>query len=99
MADNKARRRGEVDSLARGGDEGIRAQGSERLGSGRSSFWSGCDWIPCQDGKARPVEPGTFPLAHGTSARVGRLRAYGNAIVAPLAAEFIESFLDVEPTL
>jgi DNA (cytosine-5)-methyltransferase 1 len=29
------------------------------------SFWSDCDWLPCRDGKARPVEPGTFPLAHG----------------------------------
>jgi site-specific DNA-cytosine methylase len=35
-------------------------------------------------GKARPVEPGTFPLAHGVAARVGRLRAYGNAIVPQL---------------
>lgn len=33
--------------------------------------------------------PGVFPLAHGVSAQVGRLRGYGNAIVPPLAAEFI----------
>ena len=26
--------------------------------------WSGVDWIPCRDGKFRPVEPGTFRLAH-----------------------------------
>lgn len=36
----------------------------------------------------------TFPLAHGVPSRVGRLRAYGNAIVAPLAAEFIGAYLD-----
>jgi DNA (cytosine-5)-methyltransferase 1 len=59
-------------------------------------FWSDADWIPCRDGKARPVEPGTFPLAHGATARVGRLRAYGNAIVAPAAAEFIGAYLDGE---
>jgi DNA (cytosine-5)-methyltransferase 1 len=50
-----------------------------------------CDWLPCTDGKARPVEPGTFPLAHGIPGRVGRLRAYGNAIVPQVAAEFIKS--------
>lgn len=53
------------------------------------------DWIPCRDGKARPVEPGTFPLVNGTPARVGRLRGYGNAIVAPLAAAFIEEFMSL----
>jgi DNA (cytosine-5)-methyltransferase 1 len=33
-------------------------------------FWSDADWLLCRDGKARPVEPGTFPLAHGRSGRV-----------------------------
>lgn len=58
-----------------------------------SSFWSDAEWLPCIDGKARPVEPGTFPLAHWAAARVGRLRAYGNAIVAPQAAEFIKAYM------
>jgi DNA (cytosine-5)-methyltransferase 1 len=58
------------------------------------SSWSDCDWLPCRDGKARPVEPGTFPLAHGTTARVGRLRAYGNAIVPQVAQTFIEAYLE-----
>jgi len=58
--------------------------------------WRAADWLGCTDGKWRPVEPGTFPLAHGASQRVGRLRGYGNAIVAPQAAAFIESFLEVE---
>lgn len=59
------------------------------------SPWTACEWIPCRDGKSRPVEPGTFPLAHGAPARVGRLRAYGNAIVAPLAEEFIRAYAEV----
>jgi DNA (cytosine-5)-methyltransferase 1 len=84
------------------------AEGSPRFGterwddegsnSGRGStngFWSDCDWIPCIDGKARPVEPGTFPLAHGITNRVGLLRGYGNAIVAPQAQGFIEAYLDI----
>jgi len=50
--------------------------------------------IPCADGKSRRIEPGTFPLAHGVSGRVGLLRGYGNAIVPQLAAEFIEATLD-----
>ena len=60
-----------------------------------AGFWSDCDWLPCRDGKARPVEPGSFPLAHGIPARVVRLRAYGNAIVPQVAAEFIGAYLDV----
>ncbi|WP_322880320.1 DNA cytosine methyltransferase [Pandoraea sputorum] len=54
-----------------------------------NGFWRDADWLFCRDGKWRPVEPGTFPLAHGATARVGRLRAYGNAINAGQAAEFI----------
>jgi DNA (cytosine-5)-methyltransferase 1 len=57
-------------------------------------FWNPADWLPCRDGKARPVGPGTFPLAHGVPARVGRLRGYGNAIVPPLAAEVIKTYME-----
>ena len=61
-----------------------------------NGFWQAADWIGCTDDKWRAVEPGTFPLAHGAAARVGRLRGYGNAIVAPLATAFIEAFLDTQ---
>ncbi|WP_421885217.1 DNA cytosine methyltransferase [Methylibium sp.] len=54
-------------------------------------FWAGAECIYCRDEKWRPVEPGTFPLAHGAPARVGRLRAYGNAICAEAAVAFIEA--------
>jgi DNA (cytosine-5)-methyltransferase 1 len=60
-----------------------------------AGFWSDCDWIPCRDGKARPVEPGTFPLAHRVPARVGRLRGYGNAIVPQVAAEVVRAYMDI----
>lgn len=56
-------------------------------------FWSDADWLGCRDGKFRPVEPSTFPLANGIPARVGRLRGYGNAIVPQVAAEFITAFM------
>jgi DNA (cytosine-5)-methyltransferase 1 len=54
-------------------------------------FWDDCAWIDCRDGKRRPTQPGLQPLAHGAPSRVGRLRAYGNAIVAPLATELVRA--------
>jgi DNA (cytosine-5)-methyltransferase 1 len=59
-------------------------------------FWDDLVWLPCRDGKVRPTQPGLQPLAHGIPGRVGRLRAYGNAIVPQVAAEFIGAFLDTE---
>jgi DNA (cytosine-5)-methyltransferase 1 len=63
-------------------------------------FWDAFDLLPCLDGKARRVEPGTFPLAHGVPARVGKLRAYGNAICPQTAALWIRAVMDelgIEP--
>jgi DNA (cytosine-5)-methyltransferase 1 len=60
---------------------------------GGVGHWEDADWLYCRDGKWRPVEPGTFPLAHGAPARMGRLRGYGNGIVAQVAQEIIESYL------
>jgi DNA (cytosine-5)-methyltransferase 1 len=59
--------------------------------------WRDPDWLLCRDGRWRPVEPGTFPLADGIPSRVGLLRGYGNAIVPPLAAEFVTAFLESLP--
>ena len=61
-----------------------------------NGHWRDADWIFCRDGKWRPVEPGTFPLAHGIPGRVGLLRGYGNAIVPQVAAEFIKAFLSIQ---
>lgn len=68
--------------------ERLQRSGQHRFFSsdGRGTHWSDADWLLCRDGKWRPVEPGASPLAHGVPARVGRLRAYGNAIVAQAAA-------------
>jgi DNA (cytosine-5)-methyltransferase 1 len=56
-----------------------------------NGFWRDADWLLCRDEKWRPVRPGSFPLADGAPSRVGRLRAYGNAINAEAAAEFIRA--------
>jgi DNA (cytosine-5)-methyltransferase 1 len=60
-----------------------------------NGFWRDAEWIPCTDGKARPVEAGTFPLAYGDKGRVGKLRAYGNAINQEVAQAFIKSVMDI----
>ncbi|CNI13105.1 C-5 cytosine-specific DNA methylase [Yersinia mollaretii] len=35
-----------------------------------NGFWSDADWLLCRDGKWRPVEPGTSPLADGIANRM-----------------------------
>ena len=59
-----------------------------------NGFWADAEWLPCSDGKARPTQPLIFPLASGVPGRVGRLRAYGNAICVPQAVEFIRAFMN-----
>ena len=56
--------------------------------------WQHADWLLCRDGKARAVEPGTFPLAHGVPGRVGQIRGYGNAINPILGGEFVKASLE-----
>jgi DNA (cytosine-5)-methyltransferase 1 len=51
--------------------------------------------LKCSDRTRRAsAQPGSFPLAHGIPARVGRLRGYGNAIVPQTAQAFIEAFME-----
>lgn len=56
-----------------------------------NGHWRDVEWLPCRDNKWRPTQPGLLPLAHGATERVGRLKAFGNAIVAPQAAEFLQA--------
>ncbi len=58
---------------------------------GMAGFWDRYEVVRCTDGKARRFEPGSFPLAHGATRRVGRIRAYGNAVVPQVAAAFIKA--------
>lgn len=84
-------RRGQLDQSA-GGYGAAHGGDADRPGP-TNGLWAAADWLGCRDGKWRPVEPGTFPLAHGAAARVGRLRGYGNAIVAPQAQAFVEAVM------
>jgi DNA (cytosine-5)-methyltransferase 1 len=65
--------------------------------TGRAMLWDEFDLAYLRDGTARRIEPGSFPLAHGVPARVGRLRGYGNAIVPQLAATFLTAALESIP--
>ncbi|MDA7426762.1 DNA cytosine methyltransferase [Thalassococcus lentus] len=90
------------DDVGLGDAHGTRSQGrprkprADQRALGTSGLdrcpWREPEWIWCRDGRWRSVEPGLRPLAHGVSNRVGRLRAYGNAIVPQVAASFIEAF-------
>jgi DNA (cytosine-5)-methyltransferase 1 len=58
------------------GRRAVRIEGSAAAQTGAvSGYWSAADLIWCRDGKYRPVEPGTFPLAHGTAESLVRMRA------------------------
>ena len=93
----KSERPGDADGLGNTTSEQVGDAGQPRRQSNAPGFWDAFDVVPCADGKARRIESGTFPLAHGVPARVGKLRAYGNAIVPQVAAGFIEAFLEAAP--
>jgi len=88
----KPGRRGEPCSVERADHE--RRQAGAGAGGRPEPFWSSYEVVPCLDGRSRRIEPGSQPLAHGVSGRVGRLRGYGNAISPQTAAAFIRAFLD-----
>jgi DNA (cytosine-5)-methyltransferase 1 len=56
-------------------------------------YWRDADWLWCRDGVWRPVEPGTFPLAHAVASRLGRLRAYGNGLDLAQATGFVRAYM------
>jgi DNA (cytosine-5)-methyltransferase 1 len=75
-----------TDMVARSGEADV---------DGRSS-----DWLFCRDGKWRPVEPGTFPLAAKPAGDLGHvytrwhrigLKGYGDGLNLDVAATFIGS--------
>ncbi len=65
--------------------------------TGILGFWSEYRIIECRDGKCRriPIEPAFSPLAPRLPGHVAALRGIGNAINVRVAAEFIQTFMDV----
>lgn len=76
-------------------DSEIEGKRRERF-TGGSSAWDDFELLICTDGKARRVEPGVQPLAHGVSGRVAQLRGLGNAIVPQIAAEFVNAWIETK---
>lgn len=58
-----------------------------------NGFWRNADWLLCGDRRWRPVEPGLMPLVDGATARVGKIRAYGNAINVEAATAFVKAYM------
>ncbi len=68
----------------------------QRSSCRNGSFWSDHEWLTGADGKARRAKPGVRLLVDAGQCigRVSQLRIAGNAIVAPLAAEFVAATLE-----
>lgn len=66
-------------------------------GTPPTGHWDEYEWIACADGKQRRVKPGVHLLVNGSTARIPRIRASGNAIVPALAAEIIKAWMAVAP--
>src|SRR6516225_7685772 len=67
LADAEGKQYDGAGNTGRGGRQSTNGCGvgnfeSKQVGRTGQS-WQDCSWLPCTDGKARPVESGTFPLA------------------------------------
>lgn len=58
-------------------------EGAQRH-SAKTGFWDNCDWIPCRDGKYRPVESKFISLPNGLS---GRMVYRSNQGLQPITEE------------
>jgi DNA (cytosine-5)-methyltransferase 1 len=73
-------------------------EASRRLDVDRcsGSAWATAREVEGADGSWRLLAPGVVTVVDGTAPRMGNLRAaYGNAIVVPLAAEFMQTVMDL----
>ena len=89
-------RYGEIDimggaHIARLSDGWTIATGAQRRNAsgateptGQIVDWSDAVWIPCMDGKHRPIEPAVVGLDHGLSADLGYQCHEGVGVYAPL---------------
>ena len=79
------------------GNPAAQRKAAKRADGRNGTFWSDAEWLACHDGKTRRAQPGTSMLVDGLPGRVALWRGFGNAIVAPLAAQVIGAFMDCDP--
>jgi DNA (cytosine-5)-methyltransferase 1 len=84
---------GRSSNTAHGSNQRSRTQCDER--DMENSAWSPYEWIETIDGRKFRNKPGLPLLAHGIANRVGKLRGYGNALVAPQAEAFIRAYMEI----
>jgi DNA (cytosine-5)-methyltransferase 1 len=70
-----------------------RGAGPRRIGDPLHP-WQTDVLVACRDYWARPIEPGTRPVAARITEDLAVMSGLGNSIVAPLAAQFILSFIE-----
>jgi len=49
-----------------------------------AGFWSGAEWVPCTDGKWRPVESRPEQMAAGAASLLGYVRSGDRMVLSPL---------------
>jgi DNA (cytosine-5)-methyltransferase 1 len=54
---------------------------------GNHYFWEDKEWLSGRDGKFRPAEPSSFPLAHGLPRSLGRLRPWERKLAEVAGAD------------
>ncbi|HUW08736.1 MAG TPA: DNA cytosine methyltransferase [Anaerolineae bacterium] len=84
--------RGTAEAGRSGASDGASCSARDRL----PTVWDQVDWVLCRDPgglRWRPVNRGTFPLGARHPGDVARLRAYGNALVAPQAEAFVRAYM------
>lgn len=103
MADTAMSRRS-IQAIAREQSAGPIPFGTERTEREDRTFRPGSEpsadrdvaqWIRVRDGSYRAIQPGALPMAHAAANRVGRLRAYGNAIDAAVAEAWCSSVKEI----
>lgn len=85
-ADNSQHPGNELRLSAEYADSGLPVQGM--------GFWRTGTYIESRSGVLRPIQPGLVPVANGGSKEMGQssarlIKLYGDAIVLPLAREFV----------
>ena len=83
-------------ALDKGSERDKRGSIKNRIDRARYGYhWREREYIPSACGRQRILFPGAIPLVNGFPSRMEQIRAYGNAIVPQVAAEFIVAFLEV----